>query len=71
MMFGKRPKSYGEEISEKVDCILKEIWNDKVAYDEETKLKLEEIENSDRDTNWYLKKILWELVYARRESERP
>ena len=70
-MLRKRPKSYGEEISEKVDYILKEIQNDRVAYDEETKLKLEEIENSDRDTNWYLKKILWELVHARRKSDRP
>ena len=70
-MFGKRSKSYGEEISEKVDCILKKIQDDRAAYDEETKLQLEEIKNSDRSTNWYLKEILWELRYMRRRANRP
>ena len=59
-MFGKRPKSYGEEISEKVNDALSRLREDRKIYDEETKLQLEEIKNSDRSTNWYLKEILWE-----------
>ena len=70
-MFGKRPKSYGEEMSEKVDCILKKIQDDRAVYDEETKLQLEEIKNSNWETNEYLREILWELRYARRMARRP
>ena len=70
-MFGKRPKSYGEEISEKVNDALSRLREDRKIYDEETKLQLEEIKNSDRSTNWYLKEILWELRYARRRANRP
>ena len=70
-MFGKKPKSYGEEISEKLDDIFAKMKEDRIKYDEETKLQLEEIKNSDRSTNWYLKEILWELRYARRIARRP
>ena len=61
----------GENISDKIDGMMKKRSKDKAAYDEETKLQLEEIKNSDRDTNWYLKEILWELTYMRRRASRP
>lgn len=70
-MLGKKPKSYGEEISEKIDAALKQIQNDRYLYDEETKRQLEEVRNSDWHTTKYLREILWELRYARRRAERP
>jgi polyhydroxyalkanoate synthesis regulator phasin len=70
-MFGKKPKSHGEEISEKIDDILKQIQNDRDRYDEETKRQLKEVRDSDWHVTKYLREILWELRYARRRAERP
>ena len=49
-MLGKKPKSYGEEISKKVDDILKQIQNDRDLYDEETEKQLKEVKASDWHT---------------------
>ena len=70
-MFGKKSKSYGEEISEKVDGILKQIQNDRDLYDEETKRQLKEVRDSDWHNTKYLREILWELRYMRRRANRP
>ena len=67
----KRRKDWGEAITDEIDRALAKIKEDRIKYDEETKLQLEEIKNSDRGTNWYLKEILWELRYARRMARRP
>mgnify|MGYP003302128281 CR=1 FL=1 len=70
-MFGKRPKSYGEEISEKIDACLKAQQEERKKYDEETKLQLEEIKSSNWGVQEYLREILWELRYTRRMANRP
>ena len=70
-MFAKKPKSHGEEISEKIDDILKQIQNDRDRYDEETKRQLKEVRDSDWHVTKYLREILWELRYARRRADRP
>lgn len=70
-MLGKKPKSYGEEISKKVDDILKQIQNDRDLYDEETEKQLKEVRDSDWHATKYLREILWELRYARRRANRP
>lgn len=70
-MFGKRPKSYGEEISEKIDACLKAQQEEREKYDEETKRQLKEVKDSDWHTTKYLREILWELRYARRMARRP
>ena len=70
-MLGKKPKSYGEEISEKIDDILKQLQNDRDLYDEETERQLKEIRDSDWHPTKYLREILWELRYARRRANRP
>ena len=70
-MLGKKPKSYGEEISEKIDDILKQIQNDRDLYDEETERQLKEVRDSDWHITKYLREILWELRYARRRANRP
>ena len=67
----KKKKDWGEDITDKIDRAIAKVKEDRIKYDEETKLQLEEIKNSDRDTNWYLKEILWELRYARRMARRP
>ena len=70
-MFGEKPKSYGEEISEKIGAALKQTQNDRDLYDEETKRQLKEVRASDWHFTKYLREILWELRYARRRAERP
>ena len=70
-MFKKKTKNYGEEVSEKIDCILKELQNDREMYDQETKRQLKEIQDSDWSVCKYLREILWELKYAGRMRRRP
>ena len=53
------------------DEALEALKKDRDRYDEQTKLQLDLIKNSDRDVKWYLKEILWELTYMRRRAERP
>ena len=67
----KKKKNWEQDIRERIDICIKGLCEDRIKYDEETKLQLEEIKNSDRSTNWYLKEILWELRYTRREANRP
>ena len=70
MMF-KKKKDWGENITDKIDRAIAKVKEDRIKYDEETKLQLEEIKNSDREMTWYLKEILWELRYMRRKANRP
>ena len=70
-MFGKKSKSYWEEMSEEVNGIFEQIQNDRDLYDEETKIQLKEVRDSDWHNTKYLREILWELRYMRRRADRP
>ena len=67
----KKKKDWGEDITDKIDRAIAKVKEDRIKYDEETKLQLEEIKNSNWETNDYLREILWELRYARRMARRP
>jgi hypothetical protein len=64
-------RSWEEELDHKFDRALEALKKDRDRYDEQTKIQLDLIKNSDRDIKWYLKEILWELTYMRRRTERP
>ena len=64
-------RSWEVEFDHKFDEALEALKKDRDRYDEQTKLQLDLIKNSDRDAEWYLKEILWELTYMRRRAERP
>ena len=70
-MFGKKERSYGEEILPTIEQAMKELSDSRRSYDEETDKQLAEIKNSDWPVERYLREILYELRYARREKERP
>lgn len=70
-MFGKKERSYGEEISATIEQAIQELSDSRRAYDEETDKQLKEIKNSDWPVEHYLREILYELRYAHRREERP
>ena len=63
--------SWEQDLDDKFDRALEALKKDRNRYDEETKLQLREIRNSDWHTTKYLREILWELRYMRRRVDRP
>lgn len=63
--------SWEEEFDHKFDRALEALKKDRNRYDEETKVQLKEVRDSDWHTTRYLREILWELRYMRRKAGRP
>ena len=63
--------SWEQDLDDKFDRALEALKKDRNRYDEETKLQLKEVRDSDWHNTKYLREILWELRYMRRRVDRP